>query len=57
MPGKSLMCNSNKTFLLLFLLLLLLLLLLLFIIIITTLFEIGKIYIALQKIYSLFYTN
>ena len=57
MPGKSLMCNSNKTFLLLFLLLLLLLLLLLFIIIITTLFEIGKIYIALQKIYSLIYTN
>ena len=57
MPGKSLMRNSNKTFLLLFLLLLLLLLLLLFIIIITTLFEIGKIYIALQKIYSLIYTN
>ena len=56
MPGKSLMCNSNKTFLLLFLLLLLLLLLL-FIIIITTLFEIGKIHIALQKIYSLIYTN
>ena len=55
MPGKSLMCNSNKTFLLLFLLLLLLLLL--FIIIITTLFEIGKIHIALQKIYSLIYTN
>ena len=57
MPGKSLMCNSNKTFLLLFLLLLLLLLLLLFIIIITTLFKIGKIHIALQKIYSLIYTN
>ena len=31
--------------------------LLLLFIIISTLFELGKIYIALQKIYSLIYTN